>query len=189
MSVITVHRLVDDARRVTVQQGGVTADLGRVHNDADLEGALRSLAGCELWGLAFVVGAPVDGAENDLVDGTCRSRHALSAHAALTDKPLRSADHRDSAVLVGCLAEVGTEDSTAGLAARPLRRTRSGSPGRGRDGRRGTSCADLPGKRVQLEQRRITQDLRDDEQDGAPEKTGIDLDAGTARIDRHGRSA
>lgn len=41
MSVITVHRLVDDARRVTVQQGGVTADLGRVYNDADLVEALR----------------------------------------------------------------------------------------------------------------------------------------------------
>lgn len=46
-----------------------------------------------------------------------------------------------------------------------------------------------PSKRVQLEQRRIALVLRDDEQDGAPKKTGIDLDAGTARIHRSGRSA
>ncbi|MGC0419554.1 DUF6191 domain-containing protein [Embleya sp. AB8] len=39
-----------------------------------------------------------------------------------------------------------------------------------------------PGKRVQLEQRRVELVLRDDEQDGAPKRTGIDLDAGTARI-------
>ncbi|MFE6050689.1 DUF6191 domain-containing protein [Kitasatospora sp. NPDC056446] len=38
------------------------------------------------------------------------------------------------------------------------------------------------GKRVQLEQRRIELVLRDDENDGAPPRTGIDLDAGTARI-------
>jgi hypothetical protein len=41
-----------------------------------------------------------------------------------------------------------------------------------------------PGKRVQLEQRRIELVLRDDEHDGAPGKTGIDLDAGTASIAR-----
>ncbi|MFJ6700028.1 hypothetical protein ACIQM4_28820 [Streptomyces sp. NPDC091272] len=41
MSVITVHRLVDDARRVTVQHAGGAADLGRVYNDADLAEALR----------------------------------------------------------------------------------------------------------------------------------------------------
>ncbi|MGK5727949.1 DUF6191 domain-containing protein [Streptomyces sp. URMC 124] len=39
-----------------------------------------------------------------------------------------------------------------------------------------------PSKRVQLEQRRIELVLRDDEQDGAPRRTGVDLDAGTARI-------
>ncbi|MEU1312657.1 DUF6191 domain-containing protein [Streptomyces cinnamoneus] len=39
-----------------------------------------------------------------------------------------------------------------------------------------------PSKRVQLEQRRIELVLRDDEQDGAPRRTGIDLDAGTARL-------
>ncbi|WP_424889308.1 DUF6191 domain-containing protein [Streptomyces sp. XH2] len=41
-----------------------------------------------------------------------------------------------------------------------------------------------PSKRVQLEQRRIELVLRDDEQDGAPRRTGVDLDAGTARIGR-----
>ncbi|WP_052508988.1 DUF6191 domain-containing protein [Kitasatospora griseola] len=40
------------------------------------------------------------------------------------------------------------------------------------------------GKRVQLEQRRIELVLRDDEHDGAPPRTGIDLAAGAARI-RH----
>ncbi|MEV8323320.1 DUF6191 domain-containing protein [Kitasatospora sp. NPDC056731] len=39
-------------------------------------------------------------------------------------------------------------------------------------------------KRVQLEQRRIELVLRDDENDGAPPKTGIDLNAGTATIIR-----
>ncbi|GAA3041203.1 hypothetical protein FHS39_004908 [Streptomyces olivoverticillatus] len=39
-----------------------------------------------------------------------------------------------------------------------------------------------PSKRVQLEQRRIELVLRDDEQDGAPKRTGVDLDAGTIRI-------
>ncbi|MET7304011.1 DUF6191 domain-containing protein [Embleya sp. NPDC005575] len=39
-----------------------------------------------------------------------------------------------------------------------------------------------PSKRAQLEQRRVEPVLRDDEQDGAPRRTGIDLDAGTARI-------
>ncbi|MFF5125631.1 DUF6191 domain-containing protein [Streptomyces syringium] len=41
-----------------------------------------------------------------------------------------------------------------------------------------------PSKRVQLEQRRIELVLRDDEQDGAPRKTGIDLDGGTVRIEK-----
>jgi hypothetical protein len=39
-----------------------------------------------------------------------------------------------------------------------------------------------PSKRIQMEERRIELVLRDDEHDGAPKKTGIDLDAGTARI-------
>ena len=38
------------------------------------------------------------------------------------------------------------------------------------------------GKRAQLEQRRIELVLRDDEHDGAPPRSGIDLDAGTATI-------
>ncbi|MER7756707.1 DUF6191 domain-containing protein [Kitasatospora sp. NPDC097643] len=41
-----------------------------------------------------------------------------------------------------------------------------------------------PSKRIQLEQRRIELVLRDDENDGAPRKTGIDLTAGTATIRR-----
>lgn len=43
MTVITVHRLVDDARRVTVQvqPGGVVHDLGRTYSDTDLAEALR----------------------------------------------------------------------------------------------------------------------------------------------------
>ncbi|WP_367141167.1 MULTISPECIES: DUF6191 domain-containing protein [Streptomyces] len=45
-----------------------------------------------------------------------------------------------------------------------------------------------PSKRVQLEQRRIELVLRDDEQDGAPRRTGIDLDGGVARLERR-RSA
>ncbi|MFG2178026.1 DUF6191 domain-containing protein [Streptomyces abikoensis] len=43
-----------------------------------------------------------------------------------------------------------------------------------------------PSKRAQLEQRRIELVLRDDEQDGAPRRAGIDLDAGVARLERHG---
>ncbi|WP_171171285.1 DUF6191 domain-containing protein [Streptomyces sp. I05A-00742] len=39
-----------------------------------------------------------------------------------------------------------------------------------------------PSKRVQLDQRRIELVLRDDEQDGAPRRADIDLDAGTARL-------
>ncbi|MFB7617423.1 DUF6191 domain-containing protein [Kitasatospora sp. NPDC056181] len=39
-----------------------------------------------------------------------------------------------------------------------------------------------PGKRAQLEQRRIELVLRDDEHDGAPKRTGIDLAGGTALL-------
>ncbi|MBV2156026.1 DUF6191 domain-containing protein [Kitasatospora sp. SUK 42] len=41
-----------------------------------------------------------------------------------------------------------------------------------------------PSKRVQLEQRRIELVLRDDEHDGAPKRTGIDLAGGRAVIRR-----
>ncbi|MFJ9952931.1 DUF6191 domain-containing protein [Kitasatospora sp. NPDC091207] len=65
-------------------------------------------------------------------------------------------------------------------------------PGRPRPGERGagaTATEELhallyPGKRVQLEQRRIELVLRDDEHDGAPKRTGIDLAGGTAVIRR-----
>ncbi len=43
-----------------------------------------------------------------------------------------------------------------------------------------------PSKRVQLEQRRIELVLRDDEQDGAPRRAGVDLDAGRIRMTRRG---
>ncbi|WP_316525267.1 DUF6191 domain-containing protein [Kitasatospora brasiliensis] len=39
-----------------------------------------------------------------------------------------------------------------------------------------------PSKRVQLEQRRVELVLRDDEHDGAPKRTGIDLAGGRAVI-------
>ncbi|MFE5584881.1 DUF6191 domain-containing protein [Kitasatospora sp. NPDC056531] len=41
-----------------------------------------------------------------------------------------------------------------------------------------------PSKRVQLEQRRIELVLRDDEHDGAPKRTGIDLAGGRVVIRR-----
>ncbi|MFF7995381.1 DUF6191 domain-containing protein [Kitasatospora xanthocidica] len=41
-----------------------------------------------------------------------------------------------------------------------------------------------PSKRVQLEQRRVELVLRDDEHDGAPKRTGIDLAGGRAVIPR-----
>ncbi|MFJ2581978.1 DUF6191 domain-containing protein [Kitasatospora aureofaciens] len=43
-----------------------------------------------------------------------------------------------------------------------------------------------PGKRVQLEQRRVELVLRDDEHDGAPKRAGIDLASGRAVIRRGG---
>lgn len=45
------------------------------------------------------------------------------------------------------------------------------------------------GKRMQLEQRRIELVLRDDEESGAPPRSGIDLDGGTATIRRPPPSA
>ncbi|MFJ8159657.1 DUF6191 domain-containing protein [Streptomyces sp. NPDC096136] len=76
-------------------------------------------------------------------------------------------------------------------------RRRGWLPGRARGRDRGgrgagaTATEELhaliyPGKRAQLEQRRIELVLRDDEQDGAPRRTGIDLDAGVARLERPG---
>ncbi|MFF0747197.1 hypothetical protein ACFYVL_43140 [Streptomyces sp. NPDC004111] len=46
MTVITVHRLIGNARRLTIRQNGAVADLGKVYNDADLAEALRQ-AGAE----------------------------------------------------------------------------------------------------------------------------------------------
>lgn len=62
----------------------------------------------------------------------------------------------------------------------------------GRAGAGATATEELhallyPGKRVQLEQRRIELVLRDDEHDGAPKRTGIDLAGGRAVLRRTGR--
>jgi hypothetical protein len=42
-------------------------------------------------------------------------------------------------------------------------------------------------KRVQVEQRRVEMVLRDDDQDGAPPRMGIDLDAGTVVVQKRHR--
>ncbi|MFE4974605.1 DUF6191 domain-containing protein [Kitasatospora sp. NPDC056651] len=62
------------------------------------------------------------------------------------------------------------------------------APGGGR-GAGATATEELhallyPGKRAQLEQRRVELVLRDDEHDGAPKRTGIDLAGGRAVIQR-----
>ncbi|MFE4398262.1 MULTISPECIES: DUF6191 domain-containing protein [Streptomycetaceae] len=75
-----------------------------------------------------------------------------------------------------------------GAVARRLR----ARPAVGPDGGRGagaTATEELhallyPSKRVQLEQRRVELVLRDDEHDGAPKRTGIDLAGGRAVIRR-----
>ncbi|MFF2123123.1 DUF6191 domain-containing protein [Kitasatospora sp. NPDC058184] len=76
-----------------------------------------------------------------------------------------------------------------------VRRLRA-RPAVGHDGGRGdgrgagaTATEELhallyPSKRVQLEQRRVELVLRDDEHDGAPKRTGIDLAGGRAVIRR-----
>ncbi|MFF4643382.1 DUF6191 domain-containing protein [Streptomyces sp. NPDC001389] len=72
------------------------------------------------------------------------------------------------------------------MAARPYPRTGPGEPGRGPTATEELHALIYPGKRAQLEQRRIELVLRDDEQDGAPRRTGIDLGAGVARLERPG---
>ncbi|RGD56120.1 hypothetical protein DR950_38120 [Kitasatospora xanthocidica] len=77
------------------------------------------------------------------------------------------------------------------LRARPAVGTDGGRDG-GHSGGRGagaTATEELhallyPSKRVQLEQRRVELVLRDDEHDGAPKRTGIDLAGGRAVIRR-----
>ncbi|MFG2916778.1 DUF6191 domain-containing protein [Kitasatospora sp. NPDC048298] len=72
-----------------------------------------------------------------------------------------------------------------------VRRLRA-RPAAGSDGGRGTGATATeelhallyPSKRVQLEQRRVELVLRDDEHDGAPKRTGIDLAGGRAVIRR-----
>ncbi|MER7847950.1 DUF6191 domain-containing protein [Kitasatospora sp. NPDC096077] len=75
-----------------------------------------------------------------------------------------------------------------GAVARHLR-TRHAAPGE--RGAGATATEELhallyPSKRVQLEQRRVELVLRDDEHDGAPKRTGIDLANGRAVIRQRG---
>ncbi|GCD94511.1 DUF6191 domain-containing protein [Embleya hyalina] len=67
------------------------------------------------------------------------------------------------------------------------RRIRGQRTGVGERGLGATGVEELhallyPGKRLQLEQRRVEPLLRDDERDGAPGRPGIDFATGTARI-------
>jgi hypothetical protein len=44
------------------------------------------------------------------------------------------------------------------------------------------SAALLPGRATELEQKRVEEHLRDEEADGAPPRSYVDLDAGVARL-------
>ncbi|WP_406192765.1 DUF6191 domain-containing protein [Kitasatospora sp. NBC_01560] len=70
------------------------------------------------------------------------------------------------------------------LADRLQRRHHVGERGTGAIATEELHALLYPSKRIQLEQRRIELVLRDDENEGAPPKTGIDLTAGTATIRR-----
>ena len=48
------------------------------------------------------------------------------------------------------------------------------------------SAALSPGREVDLEQRRVERLLRDDEDSGAPPRSGVDLDRGVVRLPREG---
>ncbi len=63
-----------------------------------------------------------------------------------------------------------------------LRRSDPGARGVGATATEELHALLSAGKQAQLEQRRVELVLRDDENDGAPPKTGIDLTAGTATI-------
>ncbi|MGW3184727.1 DUF6191 domain-containing protein [Kitasatospora sp. NPDC001119] len=79
-----------------------------------------------------------------------------------------------------------------GAVVRRFRARPTVGPDGGRGGGRGagaTATEELhallyPSKRVQLEQRRVELVMRDDEHDGAPKRTGIDLAGGRAVIRR-----
>ncbi|MFD5563502.1 DUF6191 domain-containing protein [Kitasatospora griseola] len=88
-------------------------------------------------------------------------------------------------VLLGFAASAARRATARWATARWAGRTETG---RGVGAQAGEELHALlyAGKRVQLEQRRIELVLRDDEHDGAPPRTGIDLAAGTARIRRPG---
>ncbi|WP_459650527.1 DUF6191 domain-containing protein [Kitasatospora sp. Ki12] len=69
------------------------------------------------------------------------------------------------------------------LRARPAAGT-TGGRGAGATATEELHALLYPSKRVQLEQRRVELVLRDDEHDGAPKRTGIDLAGGRAVIRR-----
>jgi hypothetical protein len=87
------------------------------------------------------------------------------------------------------LAAVRKVVSVSSGRRRPAAGRAAGSRGAGATATEELHALIYPSKRVQLEQRRIALVLRDDEQNGAPRRTGIDLDAGTARLDGGGRPA
>ncbi|MET8626709.1 DUF6191 domain-containing protein [Kitasatospora sp. NPDC004669] len=70
------------------------------------------------------------------------------------------------------------------LARRLAARTRPGGMGLGATATEELHAFFNANKRVQTEQRQARLTLRDDEHDGAPPRTGINLDGGTAVIKR-----
>ncbi|CAM5242595.1 hypothetical protein GCM10010329_44480 [Streptomyces spiroverticillatus] len=84
--------------------------------------------------------------------------------------------------LLAALRKAAQVAQGRGLLPGRLRESGFGSRGAGATATEELHALIHPSKRVQLEQRRIQLVLRDDEQDGAPKKTGIDLDSGTAHI-------
>ncbi|MFH8385981.1 DUF6191 domain-containing protein [Kitasatospora sp. NPDC018058] len=70
------------------------------------------------------------------------------------------------------------------LRARPAAAGSAGGRGAGATATEELHALLYPSKRVQLEQRRVELVLRDDEHDGAPKRTGIDLAGGRAVIRR-----
>ncbi|MFJ9839971.1 DUF6191 domain-containing protein [Kitasatospora sp. NPDC101155] len=72
----------------------------------------------------------------------------------------------------------------AWLARRLNARSRPGGLGLGATATEELHAFFNANKRVQIEQRQAQLTLRDDEHDGAPPRTGIDLDGGTAVVKR-----
>ncbi|MCX5205760.1 hypothetical protein OG897_30450 [Streptomyces sp. NBC_00237] len=76
MTVITVHRPVEDTRRVTlqVQPGGPVHDLGRVYHDADLAEVLRRAGLQDAEDLIDVPGTAIWEGEGPYVWGSGQPR-------------------------------------------------------------------------------------------------------------------